>query len=232
MKFRVFGSAAAIAKRKLMVGHIVRFDPTIQALKQHIDAGELGRIFQVACKRVSPFPHRVRDVGVVLDLAPHDLDLIRYLTGKEPSHIYAQVAHRIHTEYEDQLTAQLRFSDGILGMLEINWLTPTKVRDVIILGEGGVFRADCIRQELHFLENAECVGDVSTGLQALTGVSEGQSIQFPVEFCEPIKAELKAFVDAVRNDTAVPVTGADGLAALELALALLKSGAEGRVIEM
>ena len=76
--------------RKLMVGHIVRFDPAIQALKQHPDAGELGRIFQIVCRRVGPYPARACDVGVVIDLAPHDLDLMRFITGDEPVRVYAE----------------------------------------------------------------------------------------------------------------------------------------------
>lgn len=117
-------AAAATANRKLMVGHIVRFDPTVQALKQHIDAGELGRIFQIFCRRIGPFPHRIRDVGVVVDLAPHDLDVMRYITGEEPLHVCAETAQCLHAEHEDLLTALLRFPSGIVGMLEINWLRP------------------------------------------------------------------------------------------------------------
>jgi len=77
--------------RKLMVGHIVRFDPAIQALKQHLDAGELGRIFQIVCRRVGPFPARVRDVGVVIDLAPRDLDVMRFVSADEPIRGYAEI---------------------------------------------------------------------------------------------------------------------------------------------
>ena len=225
-------AAAATANRKLMVGHIVRFDPTVQALKQHIDSGELGRIFQIVCRRIGPFPHRVRDVGVVVDLAPHDLDVMRYVTGEEPLRVYAETAQRIHAEHEDLLAALLRFPSGITGMLEINWLTPTKVRDVIVLGEQGMFRADCLLQDLYFCENAEANGEVWSTLRDLKGVSQGRMTRFPLQRYEPLKAELAAFVAAVQDDTAVPVTGADGLAALTLALALVKSGAEHCLVEV
>ena len=225
-------AAAATANRKLMVGHIVRFDPTVQALKQHIDAGELGRIFQIVCRRTGPFPHRIRDVGVVVDLAPHDLDVMRHITGEEPLRVYAETEQRIHTEHEDLLTALLRFPSGITGMLEINWLTPTKARDVVVLGEQGMFRADCLLQDLYFYENAETNGEMWSTLRNLKGVSEGRMTRFPLQRYEPLKAELAAFVAAVLNDTPVPVTGADGLAALRLALALVKSGAEHRPVEV
>ena len=225
-------AAAEAADRKLMVGQIVRYDPAIQALKRHIDAGELGRIFQVACRRVSPFPWRIQDVGVVLDLAPHDLDLMRYLTGEEPVTLYAQTARHFHAVHEDQLTAQLRFAGGILGLLEINWLTPTKVREALVLGERGLLRADCINHTLAFLENADAAHGARIEDGTLGGVSQGRLVELPVGDQEPIAAEVAAFVASVREDIRVPVTGADGLAALQLALALLQSGAERRPVEI
>ncbi len=101
--------------RQLMVGHIVRFNPAIQQLKQRLNAGELGRIFQIICRRVGPFPARIRDVGVVIDLAPHDVDLMRFLTGLEPLRVYAETEQRIHTEHEDLILGLLRFPDGVTG---------------------------------------------------------------------------------------------------------------------
>jgi UDP-N-acetylglucosamine 3-dehydrogenase len=206
-----------------MVGHIVRFDPAVQALKERIDAGEPGRIFQIFCRRISPFPHRVRDVGVVVDLAPHDLDVMHYLTGEEPLRVYAEIARRFHAEYEDQLAATLTFPGGVIGMLEINWLAPMRARDVIVLSERGMFRADTLQQELYLFENAE-TGDMRIG--------EGRMVSIPLQRHDPLQAEIAAFAAAVLNDTPVPVTGADGLLALKLALALIQSGAEHRPVEI
>ena len=229
---RTLIDAAHDADRKLMVGHIVRFDPTVQALKQHLDAGELGRIFQIVCRRIGPFPSRIRDVGVVVDLAPHDLDVMRYVTGEDPTRIYAETEQQIHTDHEDLVTALLRFPSGVTGMLEINWLTPTKVRDILVTGEQGMFRADCLLQDLYFYENAAANGEMWSALRNLKGVSEGRMTRFPLQRYEPLKAELSAFVAAVVKDTVAPVTGEDGLAALKLALALVQSGAEHRPIEV
>ncbi|MFN3763680.1 MAG: Gfo/Idh/MocA family oxidoreductase, partial [Anaerolineae bacterium] len=115
--------------RQLMVGHVVRFNPAMQTLKQKLEAGELGRVFQVFCRRIGPFPDRIRDVGVVVDLAPHDLDVMRFLLGAEPVRIYAETERRIHTEHEDLLWGMLRFPEGVVGVLELNWLTPLKIRE-------------------------------------------------------------------------------------------------------
>lgn len=218
--------------RKLSIGHIVRFNPAIRALKQKIEDGELGRIFQIVCRRVGPFPSRIRDVGVVIDLAPHDLDVMRYLTGSNPIRVFAETEQRIHTEHEDLLTALLRFPDGVTGVLEINWLTPTKVREILVLGERGLFRVDDLTQDLYFYENA-VIDPVSwPALQNLKGVSEGSMIRFALQRYEPLKAELQAFLKSIQEDTPVPVSGEDGLAALELALALVESGRSHRIIEV
>jgi UDP-N-acetylglucosamine 3-dehydrogenase len=219
-------------ERKLMVGHIVRFNPAMQQLKQRLQNGELGRIFQIVCRRVGPFPSRIRDVGVVIDLAPHDVDLMRYLTGMEPLRVFAETEQRIHTDYEDLVLGLLRFPDGVTGFLEINWLTPAKVREVLVLGELGMFRVDDLTQDLYFYENAFSHENTWQNLRNLKGVSEGSMIRFALQRYEPLKAELQAFLRSVREDTPVPVSGADGLQALRLALALVESGRTHQVVEV
>ncbi len=228
---RLIHKASAVG-RQLMVGHIVRFNPAMQALKQKLLAGELGRIFQVACRRAGPFPTRIRDVGVVVDLAPHDVDIMRYLVGSDPVRVYAETEQRIHTEHEDLLWGTLRFADGTIGALEINWLTPTKVREVVVVGERGMFRVDDLTQDLYFYENAQATEIQWSALATLRGVSEGSMIRFAIPRYEPLKAELQAFVAAVRGGSRVPVSGDDGLAALKVSLALVESGLKHQIIEV
>ncbi len=216
---------------QLMVGHIVRFNPAIQALKQKLAAGELGRIFQVFCRRAGPFPARIQDVGVVVDLAPHDVDLMRFLTGADPIRVYAETEQRLHTNHEDLLWGVLRFADGITGSLEINWLTPTKVRETLVLGERGMFRVDDLTQDLYFFENAQAKDVQWATLQTLKGVSEGSMTRFAIPRFEPLKAELQSFIKAIQNGKPVPVSGEDGLAALRISLALVESGQTHKVIE-
>ncbi len=217
--------------KQLMVGHIVRFNPAIQALKQKLTAGELGRIFQVFCRRAGPFPSRILDVGVVVDLAPHDVDLMRFLTGADPIRVYAETERRLHTNHEDLLWGVLRFADGITGSLEINWLTPTKVRETLVLGERGLFRVDDLTQDLYFFENELAKNVQWTALETLKGVSEGSMTRFAIPRFEPLKAELQSFLKAVHDEKPVPVSGEDGLAALRISLALVESGQTHKVIE-
>jgi UDP-N-acetylglucosamine 3-dehydrogenase len=218
--------------RQLMIGHIVRFNPATQLLKQKLQNGDLGRIFQINCRRVGPFPARIRDVGVVVDLAPHDIDVMRFLTDQDPIRVFAETEQRIHTDHEDLLMGMLRFPAGVIGSLEINWLTPKKIREILVLGERGLFRVDDLTQDLFFFENAEANGDLWSALSVIKGVSEGQMVRFAVQRQEPLKAELQAFIQAIQDDTPVPVSGEDGLAALQLALALVESGVKNQVIEV
>jgi len=219
-------------KRNLMVGHIVRFNPAMQTLKHKMQTNELGRIFQIFCRRAGPFPARIRDVGVVIDLATHDLDVMRFLTGLDPLRVYAEIEQRIHTEHEDLVFGMLRFPEGITGALEINWLTPTKVRETLVLGERGLFKVDDLTQDLYFYENEDVNSETWPALQNLKGVSEGQMVRYALQRYEPLKAELQAFLQAITTGGAMPVSGKDGLQALRLALALIESGHSHRVIEV
>lgn len=217
--------------RKLMVGHIVRFNPAIRSLREKLQAGELGRIFQIVCRRIGPFPARIRDVGVIVDLAPHDIDTIRYLTGEEPYSVFAQIARQVHTEHEDLVFAMLQFPSGMIGALEINWLTPTKVRETLVLGERGMFRVDDLTQDLYFYANAHG-GELWPALGTIKGVSEGEMIRYHLNRYEPLRAELEAFIAAIANDRPVPVSGTDGLEALRLAQALVESGKKREIIRV
>ncbi len=226
--------------RLLMVGHIVRFNPAIQALRARLQNQELGRIFQITCRRVGPFPARIRDVGVVIDLATHDLDLMRYLTGLDPMRVYAETEQHIHTAHEDLLIGLMRFpadglNESICGMLEINWLTPAKVREVLVLGERGLLKVDDLTQDLYYYENAFQPGAASVGwsnLQHIKGVSEGSMTRIGLERYEPLKAELQAFLKAIQQNEPAPVPGEDGLAALNLAHCLIESARSHQVIEV
>jgi len=218
--------------RRLLVGHIIRFNPAMQSLKARLENDELGKIFQVFCRRAGPFPARIRDVGVVVDLAPHDVDIMRFLIGMDPLRVFAETEQRIHTEHEDLLFGLLRFPDGVTGALEINWLTPTKMRETLVLGEKGLFRVDDLMQDLYFFENTQAVGELWSPFRSIRGVSEGRMTRYPIKRKEPLKAELEAFVEAVKEGKDMPVSGRDGLEALRLSLALVKSGKTHQVIEV
>lgn len=215
--------AAAQANVCLQIGHIERFNPAVIALRQQLSENALGKVYQIDARRQGPFPGRIKDVGVVVDLAVHDIDVIRYITGAEITRVYAETAQRIHETREDMVTGLLRLDNGAVGTLTINWLTPTKIRELYVTGERGMFRVDYLTQDLYFFENAAApVGDWP--YLNLRGVNEGRMIRHIVAKKEPLRAELESFIAAAKGEKPVPVTGQDGLKSLALAQALVESG--------
>jgi UDP-N-acetylglucosamine 3-dehydrogenase len=212
-------AAARDANRILTVGHIERFNPAIRELRRRLAAGELGRVFEIRATRLGPFPARIRDVGVVVDLAPHDLDVMRYLIDSDPVRVYAETERRIHTEHEDLFVGLLKFANGAVGVLDINWLTPTKQRTLTVTGERGMFTADYLAQELIMWSNpADAV------------VAEGEREPISVEWREPLVVELTEFARAARNGTPAPVDPHEAMVALLLARALVESANSGMAI--
>jgi predicted dehydrogenase len=221
--------AARAAGRVLAVGHVERYNPALMELKDRLAGDALGRVFQLHAQRLGPFPARVRDVGVVVDLATHDVDIMRYVSGAEVTRIYAETAREIHTDHEDLLSGLLRFSDGSIGVLDINWLTPTKIRQLTVTGEKGMFQVNYLTQDLYFYEN-DWVHSEWDMISAITGVSEGNMLRLRLDRIEPLRRELENFVAAVRGDSARIVSGEDGLKAVMITQQIVQSGLTGQVI--
>jgi predicted dehydrogenase len=209
--------------RLVSVGHIERFNPAILALKRRLADGQGGRVIQLRARRVGPFPHRIRDVGVIHDLAPHDIDIMRFLLDDEVERVYAETQRHIHTQNEDLFAGMLRFANGTLGLLEINWLTPTKERTLTVLCEKGMFAVDYAAQTLAFYENFAATAREG----AIASVTEGPMTRYPIANREPLRVELEAFRDAITAGSPAPVPAEDGLAALAVAEALVRSGESG-----
>jgi UDP-N-acetylglucosamine 3-dehydrogenase len=214
----------------LMVGHVERFNPAVSELRRRLEDGQLGKMFQIHARRLGPFPHRIRDVGVVIDLATHDLDVMCHLTGAGVTRVYAETEQEIHTHHEDSLSGLLRFDNGVVGVLDVNWLTPTKVRELYVTGEKGMFVVNYLTQDLYLYEN-EYVGSDWDRLGLLKGVGEGNMIKLRIGKREPLQAELESFVRSVEDGSQPAVSGDDGIRALTLAQAMVESGREHRTIE-
>src|SRR6266702_7680290 len=202
---------------KLAVGHVERFNPAVIEVKRRVVTGELGQVFHLHARRLGPFPPRIRDVGVTLDLATHDLDVMRYLADAEIERVYAETQRRIHNKYEDLVLGVLRFCNGAIGMLDVNWLTPTKVRELSVTGDRGMYLINYLTQDLYFYENDYTPTNWDT-LRALTGVSEGTMTRLKVQKTEPLHLEYEDIFAALRNDALPSVTGEDGLAVLKAAI--------------
>jgi UDP-N-acetylglucosamine 3-dehydrogenase len=204
----------------LMVGHVERFNPAVCELKRRLDDGQLGRVYQARARRVGPFFRRERDVGVVYDLATHDIDVLHFLLGSEVERVQAETQRGIRTEFEDVLAGVLRFENGAVAQLEASWITPIKQRELVLLGERGMFALDYIRRTLVFYPHAD------------DAEGKGESIAIPDAEIEPLRAELAAFVRVAQRLEPPAITAADGIAALRVAEALVEAGRTGRSVRV
>jgi predicted dehydrogenase len=220
------------SKIKFTVGHVERFNPAVIELKKRLNGNELGRVFKVSAHRVGPFPKRIQDVGVVVDLATHDIDVMRYLLESEVKRVYAEAERRIHTTHEDLLNAVLKFNNNVIGILDVNWLTPEKIRELSIVGERGMFVVKYLTQELFFYENIDAKSSEYAYSDILMGVTEGNVLDIRVQKMEPLRAELESFIGCVRKDKNPVVSAQDGLMALKIAYALIDSSKQERVVSL
>ncbi len=221
--------AAAKNKVKLMAGHIEIFNPVVQELKKRIEKNELGNILQVHCERLSLFPQRIIDVGVIVDLAIHEIYVLKYLVNSKIKRVYAETAQRFHYSHEDLVVGTVRFDNGTLGIINANWLTPKKVRRIEVTGEKGMFVANYLTQELYFYEKqfASKYSDYSSQFKMGT---EGKKIKIDVKASEPLKNELIEFVSSIKGNKSPGVTGKDGLEALDIAQKFIESSKTGKSI--
>ena len=213
---------------KLMVGHIERFNPVVMELKKRISKNELGKIYKVHCFRLSPFPQRVVDVGVIVDLAIHEIDILRYIIDSKITRVYAETAQRIHSSHEDLLTGTIRFENDILAVINTNWLTPKKVREITVTGEKGMFIANYLTQELYFHENEFTRKNFD--YSNVMNVIEGKKVKIEIEKKEPLKMELNAFINCIKENLDPEVTGQNGLEALKIAEKFKNSAKENKVM--
>lgn len=181
------------------VGHIERFNPAIQQLVKRLEAGELGEVFQIATRRQSSFPGRISDVGVVKDLATHDIDLALFLSQSDYAELAAFTSHRSGRTHEDMLVASGRMENGMIVSHVVNWLSPVKERTTVVTGETGVFVADTLTGDLTLHRNGHF--DINwDSLATFRGVSEGDSTRFAYGKTEPLKQELSSFCRALQGE--------------------------------
>ncbi len=235
---RRLATAATAAGVPLMAGHIERFNPAVRELVRRVRAGEAGRILQINARRLAYFAERSRDVdvGVVHDLALHEIDLMLLLLGTTVERAYAETWTGVRTPFDDSLSGLLRFqagadgAPGAVGSLEVNWLSPRKVRELTVLGERGYFFVDYQKQTLAF-QAAQALRDDPAAAEAdlvkIAGAEPGPVVSIPIEPREPLAQELSAFLTALRDSAPMPVTGDKALAALAVAHALTESARTG-----
>lgn len=216
----------------IMVGHVERFNPVVVELKRRIDQGMLGKMFHLRADRLGPFPGRISDVGVVIDLSTHDIDISQYLLNDYITSVQAETHTFFQARHENFLLGILRFKKGVTGVLNVNWITPTKIRRLQVFGERGMFEVNYLTQELFFYENnTEMIPWHQ--MVVLKGMSEGDMTKIRIVQKEPLEAELRAFIDALQShQRLMPMNPEEALRSLEVAHALLRSGKTGRSVRI
>ena len=197
--------AARANDRVLMVGHVERFNPAVETVKRAIDGDE---IISIQITRVGPFPPRMGEVGVVIDLAVHDIDIIRHLTESEIVEVQPQLA-RTRAEREDTALLQFRLDNGAIAHITTNWVTPYKTRTLQVATKTKFIVADLITRQVTEYFGQQPDGSYSTRMLNA----------WPAE---PLKKEHEAFVHAISTGETAAVSGEDGLRNLEVALRCLE----------
>lgn len=213
------------------VGHIERFNPALQQARRRLEDGELGEVYQVVTRRQGPFPGRIADVGVVKDLATHDIDLTAWVTQRDYVSVAAQTAHRSGRDHEDLVAFVGSLGGGIVTSHLVNWLSPLKERVTVITGERGAFIADTLTADLTFCANGLVAAQWSD-LARFRGVSEGDVIRYAIPKPEPLRVEHEQFRDAVIGKPTHVVTMSQGLRTVEVAEAVLASAATGTAVQL
>ena len=220
------------AKKKgvvLAVGYIERHNPVVGITKKLIEKKEFGEVISVSSRRVSSFPSRIKDVGVILDLGIHDIDVIRYLLGSKVRSVYTLAGGTGKKEFEDHANILLEFDNGVFAFIEVNWLTPMKVRKVSLTCSQNFVEMDYINQNLQI--SSSTIKKLDAGnLYRIPQEYEERKIE--VEKREPLKNELSDFLDAIEKGKEPLVSGEEGLRILEIAHAAMQSAQKGEKISI
>jgi predicted dehydrogenase len=227
------GLAIVNAARKrgvrVQVGHVERYNPAVMEMGRLLRAGWLSTVYAITSRRAGPFPARIRDVGVTVDLGTHDVDMLSWIAGERPVRVYAETAQRIHATHEDLTFGLMHFPSGATGFLDVDWLTPAKRRSLSVVGEEGMFELDYLTQKLTFtssnVERPQMIDGYATTFT-------GDVADIPIQNVEPLRAQLDEFVRVLRTGELPYVDGEDGLWAVAIANALLTAAAERRPIDL
>ncbi len=214
------------------VGYIERYNPALQAMRQRLEDGQLGEIYQITTRRQGIFPARIADVGVVKDLATHDLDLTAWVAQSTFASIAAVTTAKSGREYEDMVSATGRLENGIITNHLVNWLSPFKERVTVVTGEKGALVGDTVTADLWFHENGEATTNMWDSFASFRGVSEGDKIRYALTRKEPLATEHQAFRDAVLGKGSNIVTMREGLHTVRAVEAVLESAKNSTVVTL
>ena len=213
----------------LAVGHVERFNPVVSSLQSFLSDNDCGKISLLSARRFSNYPHRITDVGVLFDLTIHDVDIINNIVNCKPVSVYASGGKSMNNSYEDFVCMVINYENGIVGICQTNWLTPMKVRDLSITTTKNFINMDFLNKTVNVM-NSE-YGKIDQSNLYGTKINFKSKV-LPVTEIEPLKSELYDFLMSIRKKTTPLVSGEDGLKAVSVVQAGLKSLQDGKLIEL
>ena len=223
--------AAEKAKKLVAIGHIERYNSAIRQLKKRLLDGDLGAIYQISLRRQGPFPSRIADVGVVKDLATHDIDLAMWLSESQFATVNAQTTHRSGRDHEDLVSINGKLQNQVVVNLLVNWLSPLKERSVVVTGEKGAFVVDTLNSDLTFYENGNHQVSQDFYLH-FKGVKQGNVTTFAFDKPEPLRVEHENFRDRLLGKESEIATLAEGIETVRVADAVIESSKLGQSIKL
>ncbi|HLC90256.1 MAG TPA: Gfo/Idh/MocA family oxidoreductase [Candidatus Nanoarchaeia archaeon] len=212
----------------LQVGHVERFNPAVQKLKEVILQGKLGEVTSIIARRVGAVPIQVRDANVVIDLAVHDIDIINYLYDSYPEKVSGNVGKAMIEKREDYAEIFMQYGRKS-GFIQVNWITPVKIRNLTITGSKGYAELNYLTQELIVYESNYTKEIVDEYGDYVIKFGIPDRTQIGVEQAEPLYLELRSFITSVQQGVIPQVTGEMGLQALRIALEVMGNPREYRI---
>lgn len=223
----------ALAKEsgvKFMVGHIERFNPIVMEVKRWIEKTNVGDLISLSARRIGPYQPKTQDIGVVIDLSVHDIDVMRYLTGSEVRSVYAKIQSRV-AACEDAAYLTMEFENGSIGNVQVDWLSLTKIRTLDVTGSKSYISMNYINQEAYVYKAMKNVGYSDfRELVSVHGTPLKEKLTVVKE--EPLKLEIQHFLRSILDDKEPLVNASEGVQNLKVATAALRSGHTGQSVEI
>lgn len=211
----------------LAAGHIERHNPVVAFVRAALADGDFGDLVTASARRVSSFPDRVRDVGVIMDLGIHDVDVLRHVVGTPVESVYASGGRKVHRTFEDHATILLNFGTGVTGFVEVSWLTPMKLRKFALTCLKNFVEADYTEQSVLISSSTIQQYDPSD----LYHISfHYDTRQVAVQKEEPLRRELQDFLAAVKERRDPLVPGEDAIETMRVCEAAVRSQRERKLV--
>jgi len=211
------------------VGHVERFNPAFEQARGRILDGAIGEIVQIAARRQGPRPTRIVDVGVVMDLATHDIDIASWITQSPFDSVSAKSRSLPGHCHEDLVSVVGLLGNGVVTSHLVDWLSPRKERVTVITGEKGAFVVDSLTADLTFFAHGSASMEWEDMVRT-RGETEGDVTHIAIAKREPLRVEHEHFRDAVLGRSSRTVSMAEGVATVIVAEAILESAQTGETV--